>query len=1154
MQIDNPDVDYLTGAFGRASFNTAMQHIDAFGPLTLWLLDLDHFKTVNDAFGHARGDAVLAEFGYRVRGLLRSSDLLFRLGGDEFALLLPNTDSIAARAIIARVVAAVQGVPMSGTPPLNVTMSGGGAAFPGDGIVGDALFALADRRLYLAKRNGRACVIDTNEVLSQPHLAVASRVIERDRTMAQIYAFIDRLSDGERGAVRIVGPRGVGHSRMLIETAQLAHLRGFAVLHLHGGPSCRFRAFAYLETAIDLPGEARTAEANPSAWVAALVARAQLCNGLLIVADALDECDAASAELIDTVLHHPELRCVGLVAACPGDAPSGPAFADLPTLRLPLEPLSPAGLQLWLRSALGTEPHPDLVAQLHRVSGGLPACAEAALGRLRQSDLLMFDDGVAALRPDRTDDVRQALAAPRDAPRTLPPLTRTLVGRGRELGVLKQLVATHQIIMVVGEGGVGKARLVAQLGYELWPAVRDGVILIDLAPLRRPDFIACATLDAFGEKLDIVRIPTDQLLGTMAERETLLIFTNVERVADFELLAALVACSATLRIVVTSTRPLPIVGAELFELRGLRDGVPDDAMAMRLFWQSATAHDLVQNADTDALVGQLFRRLRGHPLAIELAAAWARDYSLPVVLNHLVAQLDKTDSESPVFGIFIVIWRTLSPRERRAVQNLAVFVAGFSFDAAWQVANVSFFLLSALLNKSLVTYDGQGRYVIHPALARFLQEQLAADRAAHYRAHRRYATFYTRLAATHAGPVVTNVAELERQIDHLRAVLGWLIDIERDATAAGRLVMSLCVFWQQRGYGHEGRTWIGKLVGLAGWEQLPHKRRMRDLHWLAQFHAYCGDIDLAMVAADRGLTLGHADGVCAEQINLLLVQCWLRYLRGEPECVVEDGLHALALVHQTRQLRLYPAALQLVALGYDLLGDRQRAEQQYREAILCYRSLGDLRGVAATLHNLGAVLESTAGCEAALTCYAEALAIDEQLGDVWHVYCTRHVMADTLLAADRYIEADTVVRSVLDFAVEHTFPLGGPLATLAESQIGLAQYSIAQGTATRALETSVAEGRPRAIGHAHAMLGLATRWIGEMDAARAQLEIGLAICERVGAVALGAKILRHWARAEQSSGAREHAAALEERANALAARPGGSISEAKRLIFLEAVS
>ena len=122
-------------------------------PISLLFADIDHFKRVNDAFGHEAGDRVLAATAEAFRAMARETDTLIRWGGEEFVLVLPHTSAHEAQALIERL--GRRG--LGGLPDaLPVTVSIGLAHFPGD-AVRDAydLVALADKRMYRAKQAGR---------------------------------------------------------------------------------------------------------------------------------------------------------------------------------------------------------------------------------------------------------------------------------------------------------------------------------------------------------------------------------------------------------------------------------------------------------------------------------------------------------------------------------------------------------------------------------------------------------------------------------------------------------------------------------------------------------------------------------------------------------------------------------------------------------------------------------------------------------------------------------------------------------------------------------------------------------------------------------------------------------------------------------------
>ncbi|BDG03667.1 GGDEF domain-containing protein [Anaeromyxobacter oryzae] len=157
--------DALTGLANRRAFDEALAREVARArragtPLAAAILDVDHFKRVNDGHGHATGDRVLAEVAARARAVLRAGDLLARIGGEELAALLPGADLAGAAELAERIRRAVAGAPITAGPAaLQVTASLGCAVLAPDDADGGALLARADARLYEAKRAGRDRVV-----------------------------------------------------------------------------------------------------------------------------------------------------------------------------------------------------------------------------------------------------------------------------------------------------------------------------------------------------------------------------------------------------------------------------------------------------------------------------------------------------------------------------------------------------------------------------------------------------------------------------------------------------------------------------------------------------------------------------------------------------------------------------------------------------------------------------------------------------------------------------------------------------------------------------------------------------------------------------------------------------------------------------------
>jgi diguanylate cyclase (GGDEF)-like protein len=162
--------DDLTGLPNRSWFFDRLdEEIDRAGrygnKLSLVMIDLDHFRAVNDSFGHPLGDMALAEVARLLAANVRTSDVVARYGGEEFMIILPETDAeqAALAAEKLRVVVEVNDISMEG-PEIKVTISCGVADLasvrPKKGSLRDALVVAADRAMHQAKKNGR------NQVLS----------------------------------------------------------------------------------------------------------------------------------------------------------------------------------------------------------------------------------------------------------------------------------------------------------------------------------------------------------------------------------------------------------------------------------------------------------------------------------------------------------------------------------------------------------------------------------------------------------------------------------------------------------------------------------------------------------------------------------------------------------------------------------------------------------------------------------------------------------------------------------------------------------------------------------------------------------------------------------------------------------------------------
>jgi diguanylate cyclase (GGDEF)-like protein len=163
--------DPLTGLHNRrhafARLNDLFQQArDLRYPLTVAAIDLDHFKQINDNYGHSIGDQVLVHFAQQLEARRRAQDLVSRIGGEEFLMVLPNTTAGGARQVLARLRQdLLQSLPAPEHPELRTGFSSGLAQMGTQDADATALYRRADRALYRAKHGGRGLDLDDDAPL-----------------------------------------------------------------------------------------------------------------------------------------------------------------------------------------------------------------------------------------------------------------------------------------------------------------------------------------------------------------------------------------------------------------------------------------------------------------------------------------------------------------------------------------------------------------------------------------------------------------------------------------------------------------------------------------------------------------------------------------------------------------------------------------------------------------------------------------------------------------------------------------------------------------------------------------------------------------------------------------------------------------------------
>ncbi len=211
--------DPLTSLYNRRYLETLLpdivgKFIEENTPFTLAMVDLDHFKTVNDLHGHARGDSVLQSFAEFLRQSTRSADLLVRYGGDEFLCVMPDIRHLNSRLIFNRILKTCRENEFDG---LKMTFSVGLASFPDDGTTYNQLFDIADSSMYDAKRNGRNQIGGMNR--KKLTIPIKTFINRRDELNSMLTILRKRSSQLQIAVVN--GNVGIGKTRFTKEALSL---------------------------------------------------------------------------------------------------------------------------------------------------------------------------------------------------------------------------------------------------------------------------------------------------------------------------------------------------------------------------------------------------------------------------------------------------------------------------------------------------------------------------------------------------------------------------------------------------------------------------------------------------------------------------------------------------------------------------------------------------------------------------------------------------------------------------------------------------------------------------------------------------------------------------------------------------------------------
>ncbi len=616
----------------------------------------------------------------------------------------------------------------------------------------------------------------------------------------------------------------------------------------------------------------------------------------------------------------------------------------------------------------------------------------------------------------------------------------SLLGRERDVNAISALLLRGEvrIVTLTGPGGVGKTRLALHVAGQLQDEYPDQVVTVDLASTTSSELVLPAIARAFG----ITEAGADSIMARLVravgDRQLLLLIDNFEQVVSAATTVShLMNECPGITFLITSRMPLHLVGEREYAVSSLETPPLDaakrggrgigDYPAVELFIERArAAHRAFAPSDEMMeIVARITTLLDGLPLAIELAAARTKLFSLPALEGRLDDRLglltggprDQPDRLQTMRNAIAWSYDLLSEGERAVFRRVSVFSGSFSLEAAEAVVGqavtadeLEFVVprdgpptlpealpnvldhLESLVDKSILQVmtgmEDDVRFRMMLTIQEFGRDALAQANGVTLMRIRMLRFLHRYLHDVEerlVGPEQRIwLGRLDLELGNLRQALQLAIDHPAEFGEIGvELASSVWRYWLTRGQVVEGARWLEQALACRRDVELPAMQEAEALNHLGNLRLELGDHGAAAEQYQESLdiyrSVGYRDGIATELNNLGLLYIFqgktdaARAALEESLAMRRDGGDQLAMPNTLSNL----GDLAVDEGKYDI------AETYFSEALNRRRDIGNLRGMAFSCYSLGMVALYRDEYDRAQAWFDEGLEYQAQLDDVY---------------------------------------------------------------------------------------------------------------------------------------------------------------------------